>query len=164
MALFYPLLQWIWKGGILVSPCPSVRLSLCGQNHVRSVSSTKIIGFISYLHILLSNFRRCVTCIVCLKMRKFSEFFKFVTLTLSYFVCWIQYDSIVWVIMRRQGYPQNACIPFVVLVWNNCNDCNIVAACMTDANAQRYQQLSLWLSVIDRGMKCFCIHTLWPWA
>ena len=56
------------KGGILVSPCPSVRLSVrpsvrlsvCGQNRVRSVSSTILIGSISYLHILLSNFRRCV--------------------------------------------------------------------------------------------------------
>ena len=34
------------KGGILVSPCPSVRLSVCGQNHVRSVSSTILIGSI----------------------------------------------------------------------------------------------------------------------
>ena len=35
----YPPLQRSWKGGILVSPCLSVRLSVCGQNRVRSVSS-----------------------------------------------------------------------------------------------------------------------------
>ena len=50
--------------GILVSPCPSVhqsvRLSVCGQNRVCSVSSTILNGSISYLHILSSNFRRCV--------------------------------------------------------------------------------------------------------
>ena len=28
-ASLYPPLQRIWKGGILVSPCPSVRLSVC---------------------------------------------------------------------------------------------------------------------------------------
>ena len=50
--LLYPPLQRSWKGGILVSPCPSVRLSVCGQNRVRSVSSTILIGSISYLHIL----------------------------------------------------------------------------------------------------------------
>ena len=63
-----------------------VRLSVCGQNRVRSVSSTILIGFISYLHILSSNFRRCVACNVCfkiLKIRNFGKFFKFVTLTLS---------------------------------------------------------------------------------
>ena len=45
--LLYPPLQRSWKGGILVSPCPSVRLSVCGQNRVRSVSSTILIGSIS---------------------------------------------------------------------------------------------------------------------
>ena len=37
-----------------------VRLSICGQNPVRSVSSTILIRSISYLRILSSNFRRCV--------------------------------------------------------------------------------------------------------
>ena len=45
-----------------------VRLSVCGQNGVRSVSSTILIGSISYLHILSSNFRRCVACNVCFKI------------------------------------------------------------------------------------------------
>ena len=68
--LLYPLLQQSWKGGILVSPCPSVRLSVCGQNRVRSVSSTILNESISYLHILSSNLRRCVVCNVCLKNLK----------------------------------------------------------------------------------------------
>ena len=37
-----------------------VRLSVCGQNRVRSVSSTILIGSISYLHIFSSNLRRCL--------------------------------------------------------------------------------------------------------
>ena len=49
----------------------SVRLSICGQNHVHSVFATILIGSISYLHILSSNFRRCVACNVCFKIQKF---------------------------------------------------------------------------------------------
>ena len=90
--LLYPPLQRSWKGGILVSPCPSVRLSVClfvclsvcGWNRVRSVSSTILIGSISYLHILSSNFRRCFACNACFEIQKL-EFLKFVTLTLSSF-------------------------------------------------------------------------------
>ena len=48
-----------------------VRLSVCGQNRVRSVSSTILIGSISYLHILSSNFRRCVACNARFKIQKF---------------------------------------------------------------------------------------------
>ena len=68
--LFIPPASTKLKGGILVSPCPSVRLSVCGQNGVRSVSSTIVIGSISYLHILSSNFRRCVACNGCFKIQK----------------------------------------------------------------------------------------------
>ena len=68
----YPPLQRSWEGGILVSPCPSVCLYVCGQNRVRSVSSTILIGSISYLHILSSIFRRCVPCNVCLKIKIFA--------------------------------------------------------------------------------------------
>ena len=35
------------------------RLSVCGQNRVRCVSSTVLTALISYLHILSTNFRRC---------------------------------------------------------------------------------------------------------
>ena len=48
-----------------------VRLYVCGQNRVRSVSSTILIGSISYLHILSSNFRRCVACNARFKIQKF---------------------------------------------------------------------------------------------
>ena len=37
-------------------------LPICGQNRVHSVSSTILARSISYLHILWSNFRRCVVC------------------------------------------------------------------------------------------------------
>ena len=39
-----PRLQRSWKGVILVSPCRSVCLSVCGQNRARSISSTIIGG------------------------------------------------------------------------------------------------------------------------
>ena len=58
--IFIPLAST--KEGILVLPCLSVGMSTCGQNGVHSVSSTILAGSISYLHILSSNFRRCVTC------------------------------------------------------------------------------------------------------
>ena len=54
------------EGGILVSPCPSARLSVCGQNRVRSLSSTILAGSISYLH----TFRRCVACKVFFKCNR----------------------------------------------------------------------------------------------
>ena len=68
---FYTLRSTKVKGGILVSPCLSVCPSICGQNHVRSVSSTILAGSISYLHILSGNFRRCVASKVFFKIEKF---------------------------------------------------------------------------------------------
>ena len=69
--IFYtPPLQQSWRGVILVSPCLSVRLSVCGQNRVRAVCSTILDGSISYLHILSSNFR-CVACNVHYKIQTF---------------------------------------------------------------------------------------------
>ena len=72
--------QWSW-GGILVSfclfVCPSVSPSICTPNHVCSVSSTILARSISYLHILSTNFRRCVTCRVWRKCKiwMFANFF-----------------------------------------------------------------------------------------
>ena len=57
-----------------------VRLSVCGQNRVRSVSSTILIGSISYLHILSSNFRRCVVCNICFNIQKFEILANFLNL------------------------------------------------------------------------------------
>ena len=97
---------------------PPVCLSVCGQNRVRSVTSTILVGSISYSHILSSNFRRCVACNVCFKIWKFEMFTQILwicNLDFVFFWLGIQYDSIVWVIMRRLGYPQNEGI-LVVLV------------------------------------------------
>ena len=60
-----------WYHLVRLSVCPSVRLSVCGQNRVRSVSSTILIWSISYLHILSSNLRRCVACNACFDIQKF---------------------------------------------------------------------------------------------
>ena len=63
-------------------PCLSVRLSICGQNSVRSVSSRILLGSISYLHILLGNFRRCVACNAHFKIEKFENLVNFLNLLL----------------------------------------------------------------------------------
>ena len=51
-----------------------ITLSVCGQNRFRSVSSTILVGSISYLHILSSNFRKCVACNVRFKVKKLKKF------------------------------------------------------------------------------------------
>ena len=80
--LLYPPLQWSWKGGILVSPCPSVRLwtescPLCIFNNTCWIRF-KFAHLIKQLQkvMFVSKFR----------MLKFWRiFFKFGTLTLSSF-------------------------------------------------------------------------------
>ena len=57
-----------------------ITMSVCGHNRVRSVSSTILIGSISYLHILWSNFRRCVRCNACFKINKFEILANFLNL------------------------------------------------------------------------------------
>ena len=60
------------KGGILVSPCPSVCPSVCLWTESCPLcifNNTHRIHFI--WHILSSNFRRCVACKVCIKVKKF---------------------------------------------------------------------------------------------
>ena len=69
-----------WYHLVRLSVCLSVRLSICGQNHVRSVSSTILIGSISYLHILASNFRRCVACNARFEIQKFAILANFLNL------------------------------------------------------------------------------------
>ena len=97
------------KGGYIgfiltvrLSVCPS----FCGWNRVRSVSWTILAGFISYLHILSSNFRRCITCKVHQKkFQKFMFWQFFLICSFNFVLFWlgIQYESIVWVIMGQQG-------------------------------------------------------------
>ena len=60
----YPLNS---EDGFTLSICPSVHPTSC----VCSVAPTVLVGSISYLYILLSNFRRCVTCTVYCKIIKF---------------------------------------------------------------------------------------------
>ena len=57
--------------GFTLPVYPSVRMSVCGQNRVHSVSSTILIGSFSYLHIASSNFSRCVACNVCYQIQNF---------------------------------------------------------------------------------------------
>ena len=71
--LVIPPLQLCWRG---VYWSHLVRLSVCGQNRVRSVSSTILAGSISYLHILSTNFMRCVAL-------RFLEKFKIWILAIS---------------------------------------------------------------------------------
>ena len=82
----YPPLQWSWKGGILVSHCPSfypsICPSVCGQNRVRIVISTILAKSISYLHILSTS--EGVSHAKSQNLN-FCKFFKFVTLTLPCF-------------------------------------------------------------------------------
>ena len=75
-------------------------LKICVKNADFCVNANP--GSISYLHI---NFKKCVACKVCFEVKKFeilpnSLNFKF---DVDFFWLWIQYDSIVWVIMRQLG-------------------------------------------------------------
>ena len=74
-----------WVGwGILVSLCPSVCLSVCRPNGVRSVFFIILVGSISYLHILSTNFRRCVACRAVFRIPQF-DFCHFFNQWLSIF-------------------------------------------------------------------------------
>ena len=89
-------------------------LSVCGQNRVHSVPSTILAGSIAYLHILATNFRRCVACWVLWKFSKFEILA--ISLNLHLWLG-IQYESVVWVIMGWQGYPQNVGVLVSCLNW-----------------------------------------------
>ena len=107
MPLLYPPLQRSWKGGILVSPCPSVRLwtescPLCIFNN------THRIHFI-FAHLINSTYQAtsegvsCVMLVSKFKILKFWRIFKIFNFDFVFFWLGIQYDSIEWVIMRRLG-------------------------------------------------------------
>ena len=86
----------------------SLRPSVCGQNRARSVSPI-LAGSIWYLHILSSNIRMFVACEVF-----FSQNFEVLANSLNLWhwlwLFWfgIHCESIIWVILGRRGYPQNA--------------------------------------------------------
>ena len=61
--------SWTLLSGVVywfhpVSPpfCPSILPSICGGNGIHSISSRILAGSISLLHILSTNFRKCVMC------------------------------------------------------------------------------------------------------
>ena len=66
---------------ILVSLCLSVHPSVCRQSSMCFVSSTTLAGSISYLHILSTNFSRCVTYWRFEKFQNFNFCWKFLLLT-----------------------------------------------------------------------------------
>ena len=86
------------KGGILISPCLSVGLSVCGWTHVRRIrfaSSTILAGSISFIYTTYQATSKnvsCVTVFTKFQNLNFWQFFKFVTLTLS----WNERDPI-WI-------------------------------------------------------------------
>ena len=90
---------------------PSVRLY-----RIRSVAPTVLVGSISYLYILLSNFRRCFVCKVPCKISKFDIFF--LICNFDFVFCWfgIWYE---WITTMGNhgvaGVSQNAGV-LVVLV------------------------------------------------
>ena len=91
---------------VRLSICPSVRQSV-DKKRVCSVSSTILARTISYLHILLSNFRRCVACKgYCdnpWQSMNLWQIFGICNFDFVLFWLWIWYESIEWVIMGRQG-------------------------------------------------------------
>ena len=118
----YTLRSTKFKGVILVSPCPPVRLSVCRQNRnrVRSVSSTIFILPI-YTHLIKQPQKACSLKIIFICFSKFWSFGKFFKFYFILFWLWIQYElvngiglgsnmnwSIVRVIMWRRGYPKKA--------------------------------------------------------
>ena len=90
--------------GFTLSICPSVLLSVCPSvdriDPLCIFNNTCQIHFI--LHILSSNFRRCVVC-KNLKNMKFRPILQICNFDIVLFWLGIQYDSIVWVIMRQRG-------------------------------------------------------------
>ena len=101
----YPPLQRSWKGGILVSPCPSVRPSVCPSVD-RIVSALYLQQYSSDPFHICTSYQAIsegVSRVMFVsKLKNFGEFFKFVILTV-FFWLGIQYDSIVWVIMAGGG-------------------------------------------------------------
>ena len=98
---------WPW-------PISSRSFGLDLENRVLSVASTVLDGFLPYLVQMISSMRRCVACDDLwhwpISSRSFDLDFEnrvrsvtFSVLDRLFFWLGIQYDSIMWVIMRRRG-------------------------------------------------------------
>ena len=118
------------KGGILVSRrpsvCPSVRLSICpsvcGQNGVRSVSSTILVGSISYLYILSSNSSKWIACMgyCIIPTFTFWHFLGICNFDFVFLCHGIWCESLVWVIMGRRGISKRrrySCSSLLQICW-----------------------------------------------
>ena len=101
---------------VRLSACPSVSPSV---DRIMSALYLLLVGSISYLHILSSNFRRCVMCKVCFKIQKFVILAN--SLNLWLWLCLLLTWDPIWlnsmVIMRQRGYPQNAGVLVALVVF-----------------------------------------------
>ena len=93
----------------------SVRPSVHPTSRVHSVVPTVLVGSMSYLYILSSNFMRCVACKFFLQNLNFWQFFKLCNFYFVLFQLGIWCESLGWVIMGQRGVSHNAGI-LVVLV------------------------------------------------
>ena len=118
--------------------------------HVRSVSSTILVGSISYLHISSSNFRRCVACKVYFKIKNFWQILEIFNFDFVFFWLGIQYDSIEWVIMRRQGV-------FSERRRSSCSSFISTRFCRFEAIERSVNKTSYRLVNIGPGVAKFCV-------
>ena len=113
VVIIFPTQRNCW-GGILVSLHPSV----CSSRIPCPLCSAHSSGWIHFIfvHLIkqLQKVCRVYSCMENFKIWIFGKFFKFVTLTV-FFWLGIWCESLVWVIMGQQGVSQNAGI-LVVLV------------------------------------------------
>ena len=106
--------------GITLSVCPSVRPSVCPSVD-RIVSALYLQQYSSDPFYICTSYQATsegvsrVMPVSKLKNLKFWRIFKIYNFDFVIFWLGIQYDSMVWVIMRQRGYPQNAGV-LVVLV------------------------------------------------
>ena len=79
-----------WFHSVRLSVRPSVHPSVRPTSHVRSVASAVLVGSISYLYILSSNFRRCVACKVSCQISKFEvlAIFKICNFDFVFYLTW----------------------------------------------------------------------------
>ena len=68
---------------------PSVHPSVCPASRVHSVAPTVLVGSISYLYNLSSNFRKCVTCKFSGKISKFEFLAFFIICNFDFVLFWL---------------------------------------------------------------------------
>ena len=112
MSYLYPpastKLQRSWKGLLLVSPCPSVGLSVCPSVD-RIVSALYLQQYSSDPFYICTSYQATsegvslVMPVSKLKNLKFWRIFCICNFDFVFFWLGIQYDSMVWVIIRRRG-------------------------------------------------------------